>query len=72
MVVVDVEELARTSYLAQVYIKEAESDVWQLITGAGSDSVDTNALLSVQGVFRYVKVEVTTTGDVFESGVVGY
>lgn len=72
MIVVDVEELASTSYLAQVYIRESESDDWQLVSGTGSDSVDMNALLTVQGTFRYVKVDVTTTGDVFESGVVGY
>lgn len=72
VVVVDVEELASTSYLAQVYIRETESDDWQLVTGTGSDSADMNALLTVQGTFRYVKVNVTTTGDVFESGVVAY
>lgn len=72
MVVVDCEELSGTTAHAEAYIRESESDAWGApVTGVKVEAVDTNAYLQLQGTFRYVKVDITTTGDVFESGVVG-
>lgn len=73
-VIIDVEELASTSYRADVFIRETETDGWgdEPVIGGGADAVDANLILQLQATFRYVKVDVTTTGDVFESGVVGY
>lgn len=73
LIVVDVEELSGTSYHAEVFARETETDGWgQPLIGASVEAVDTNACLQIQGTFRYVRVDVTITGDVFESGVVGY
>lgn len=73
MVVIDVEELAGVSYRAEVRARETETDSWgDPLNGISADAVDTNAIVQIQGTFRYVKVDVITTGDVFESGVVGY
>lgn len=73
IVEVDFEELSGTTGHVQVYAREGETDGWgQPLTGVASEAVDTNAYLQIQGTFRYVKVDVVTTGDVFESGVVGY
>lgn len=72
-IIVDVEELAATSYEANVFIRETETDGWgEPSIGGGSSAVDTNLILQLQATFRYVRVDVTTTGDVFESGVIGY
>lgn len=70
-VVVDVEELSSTSYQSDFYTRETESDSWQLMGGIGSDAVDTSAIFNFTRS-RYVKIDVTTTGSDFESGVVGY
>lgn len=70
---VDVEELASTSYRVDAYARETETDGWgQPLNGIGSEAVETSCWFQISGTFRYVKVDVTTTGDVFESGVVGY
>ena len=70
---VDVEELSSTSYRVDAYARETETDSWgQPLNGTGSEAVETRCVFQIQGTFRYVKVDVTTTGDVFESGVVGY
>lgn len=71
-VAVDVQELSSTSYLAQAFVRETETDAWQLLNGAGSEAVETALIMRLQGTFRYVKVDVTTSGGTFESGVVGY
>lgn len=72
-ITIDVEELSGTSYRAEVRARETETDGWgDPLIGASADAVDTNAVLQIQGTFRYVKVDVITTGDTFESGVVGY
>lgn len=71
-VIVDVEELADTSFHARGYVRETETDSWQELSGAGSSAVDTNASFLLEGVFRYVRVIVTATGSSdFESGVMG-
>lgn len=73
LVSVDVEELSGTSYRVDAYARETETDGWgQPLNGTGSEAVETSCTFQIQGTFRYVKVDVTTTGDVFESGVVGY
>lgn len=70
---VDVEELAGTSFHARGSVRETETDSWQELNGAGSSAVDTNASFLLEGVFRYVQIVVSTTGSSeFESGVVGY
>lgn len=71
MLQVDVEELSGTSYQADVYTRESDTDGWWLIGGTGSTAVDSLAYFSFQR-YRYVKVVVTTTGSDFESGVVAY
>lgn len=70
---VDVEELADTSFHARGYVRETETDSWQELNGAGSSAVDTNASFLLEGVFRYVRITVTTTGSTdFESGILAY
>lgn len=70
---VDVEELSGTGYRVDAYARETETDGWGApLNGTGSEAVETRCVLQIQGTFRYVKVDVTTTGDVFESGVFGY
>jgi hypothetical protein len=65
---VDVDEIASTSYRADFYTRETETDAWQLMGGLGSDAVDTNALFRFVRS-RYVKTIVTITGDEISSGV---
>lgn len=73
LIAVDVEEMSGTSYLAQAFIRETETDSWQLSTGVGSESVETTAYMNLSNTFRYVRIEVTVSGGTtFESGVVGY
>jgi hypothetical protein len=73
MINVDVEELASTSYRIDAYAREDVTDGWgDPLNGTGSEAVETSCWFQIQGTFRYVRVDVTTTGDVFESGVVGY
>lgn len=73
LISVDVEELSGTSYRVNAYARETETDSWgQPLNGVGSDAVETSCVFQIQGTFRYVKVDVTTTGDTFESGVIGY
>lgn len=70
---IDVEEMSGTSYLAEAYARESETDSWQLWNSVGSEAVDTTAYMQISGVFRYAKVVATLTGgSTFESGVVGY
>lgn len=70
---VDVEEFSGASYRVDAYARETETDSWgQPLNGTGSEAVETRCVFQIQGTFRYVKVDVATTGDVFESGVVGY
>lgn len=72
MVMVDVEELAATSFSARGYVRETETDAWQDLNGISSSAVDTNAVFPLEGVFRYVKLVITTTGSAeFESGIAG-
>lgn len=68
---VDVEELASTSYQCDFYTRETDADGWQLMGGVGSDAVDTNASFSFTRS-RYICIVVTTTGSEFESAAVGY
>lgn len=72
-VLIDVEELADTSFHARGYVRETETDEWQELNGVGSNAVDTNASFMLEGVFRYARIVVTTTGSAeFESGIAGY
>ena len=71
MSMVDVAELSGTTYLADFYTRETDTDQWQHMGGVGAEGVDTNAIISFPRL-RYVKVIITVTGDTFESGVVGY
>lgn len=73
LIAIDVEEMSGTSYLAEAWARETETDSWQLWNSVGAESVDSTATMEISGVFRYAKVVVTVTGgSTFESGVVGY
>lgn len=71
MVVIDVDELAATSYLANFYTRETESDSWGLMNTLSAEEADTNGYAAFVRS-RYVKVEITITGGTFPSGVFGY
>lgn len=71
IMMVDAEELSDTTYQATFFTRETETDFWQDMGGVGSVAVDTNAIFSFKR-FRFVKVDVTTTGSTpFESSVIG-
>lgn len=72
-IVIDVEEMSGTSYLAEAYARETETDSWALLNSVGAEAVDANAVMQISGTFRHVKIAVTVTGgSSFESGVVGF
>lgn len=72
-VMVSVEELADSSFHARGYVRETETDNWRELNGAGSNAVDTEATFRLEGVFRYVRIAVVTTGSTpFESSVIGF
>ena len=70
-VIIDVDELASTSFQANVYTRETERDAWALMGGFGCNAVDTQGGFRFQR-FRYVRVVVTVTGNDLVGGVTGY
>jgi hypothetical protein len=70
-VVIDVDELAATSFQADVYTRETETDSWGHIGGFGADAVETQGAFRFER-FRYVRVIVTVTGNDLVGGVTGY
>jgi hypothetical protein len=70
-IIIDVDELSATSYQADVYTRETDTDGWWLIGGIGAEAADTNGIFDVER-YRYLKVIVTVTGGEFPSGVFGY
>lgn len=69
--VIDVDELAATSYLANFYTRETDSDSWGLVNTLSAEEADTNGYAGFVRS-RFVKVEITITGGSFPSGVFGY
>lgn len=70
MVHVDVDELADTSFQADVYTRETETDGWWLIGGTGANAVSDSATFPFQR-YRYVRVIITITGSDLFAGVTG-
>lgn len=70
-ITIDVDELADTTYQADVYSRETVTDEWQLMGGMGAIAADTNGIFSFQR-YRYLKLVVTVTGGEFPSGVFGH
>lgn len=70
-VLIDVDELASTSFQTDVYTRETETDAWQLMGGFGCNAVDTQGGFRFER-FRYVRVVVTVTGNDLIGGVMGY
>lgn len=70
-IIIDVDELAGTSYHAQVYTRETETDSWGLMGGLAAEAADANGVFEFDRS-RYVKVEITITGGDVPNGVIGY
>lgn len=70
-IIVDVDELAETTYQADVYTREDVTDEWQLMGGMGAIAADTNGIFTFVRS-RYLKITVTVTGGEFPSGIFGF
>jgi hypothetical protein len=68
---IDVDELAGTTYHAEFYTRETETDGWWSVGGLGAEAADTDGHLTMER-YRYVKVVIDITGGEFPSGVIGY
>jgi hypothetical protein len=70
-IIIDVDELAGTSYQADIYTRETEMDGWWLIGGIGAVAADADGRFEFERL-RYVKITLTVTGGDVPNGVIGY
>lgn len=70
-IVIDVDEMAGTSYHIEVYTRETETDGWWDIGGIGAEAAESDGTFSFERT-RYVRLEMTVTGGDVPNGVIGY
>jgi hypothetical protein len=70
-IIIDVDELAGTTYQAEVYTRETETDGWWDIGGSGAEAANSDSTFTIER-YRYVKLSGTFSGGTFAVGVIGY